>query len=457
MILLTLKLFYALLLPWMFGFAVISATKEAHKIPAGLKWGLAYGIGMGSLALWMFIFGVYNGTFRASTLSLPFLSIILAFLLGRCFKKSPFETGFKKAAQPQNSDVLTSPEKILSFIFWIYILYYITFVFWRSLHIPVFVWDGVATIAYKAKIFFYNKGLVPLRILPHPSYPLLVPLLKTWIALNLSQWDDQLIKFFFPFTFVAYLSVQYHFLKILTNKFWALLGTALLVSSNIFVFFATVSYRDFFLLYFNCTAIILLLLWNKERIAAYLFSAAFFSGITTFTKLEGSGYLFIHLTLLGILLIRDKTIPSREKLICGMKFLLPSGGILALFLTYKTLAQVPVTERIQFGFPWEHLDRIPAIFAKFGWNLFLTGNWNIIWLLLVFCLLQLKIKKASPETWSIIITLSLFFSLYFIIAWLTPNFIWLAGSKAYDALTRVILHFFPLSTILITLILHSKE
>jgi len=57
----------------------------------------------------------------------------------------------------------------------------------------------------------------------------------------------------------------------------------------------------------------------------------------------------------------------------------------------------------------------------------------------------------------LLITLGLYFSLYFIIAWLTPNFVWLGGDKAYDALTRVVLHFFPLSTILITLIFYSKK
>ncbi len=458
MILLTAKLLYALLLPWMFGVAVISSRKkESAQIPEGLKYSLAYGLGIGALTLWLFTAGIYQVPFRPLILSLPLLIVIVRFLLARAFK--PFHPGpeFKKETDSPAHEAITGPQKILSWIFWLYILYYVIFVFWRSLHIPVFVWDGVATIAYKAKIFFYHQGIVPLHTLPHPSYPLLTPLVETWIALNLSQWDDQLIKFFFPFTFIAYLSVHYHFLKTLTDKFWALFGTALLVSSNVFVFFATVSYRDFFLLYFNCSAVLLLLLWQRDKNAVYLFLAAFFSGITTFTKLEGTGYLCIHTTLLGLLLLRDISTPPREKLITGTKFLLVSGSIPFLFLTYKTLAHVPVSERMQFGFPWEHLDRIPAILGKFAWNLFLTGNWNLIWLLLVFCLFQLKKKKNPPETRMLLITLGLYFLLYFIIAWLTPNFIWLGGDKAYDALTRVVLHFFPLSTILITLILHSKK
>jgi hypothetical protein len=457
MILLTLKLFYALLLPCLFGFAVIEAMNGAREIPPGLKWSLAYGLGTGFLALWMFTSGIYGASFHPPLLSLPLLVVILRFLLARRVKRPSAAAGWAEPAPSREPWAMTSPQKMLSFLFCLYILYYVIFVFWRSLHIPVFVWDGVATIAYKAKIFFYHKGLVPLHILPPPSYPLLVPLLETWITLNISQWDDQLIKFFFPFTFIAYLGVHYSFLKILTHKFWALFGTALLVSSNAFVFFATVSYRDFFLLYFNCTAILLLLLWNKKRAPAYLLSAAFFSGITTFTKLEGTGYLFIHLALLGALLIRDTTIPTRGKFFLGAKFLIPSGAVPALFLVYKTLTGVPVSERIQFGFPWEHLDRIPSIVTQFGWNLFLTGNWNIIWLLLFLSLLQVNCKKASPETQALMITTGMFFFLYFTIAWLTPNFIWLAGSLAYDGLTRVILHFFPLSTILITLILHSKE
>ena len=457
MILITLKLTYALLLPWMFGLAVTSSLKGAHKIPAGLKWSIAYGWGTGFLAVWMLILGIYHAPFRMITISLPLLVVITRFLIGLRARRATLPAGETISGCAKGSGDTTHPQRILAVFLWIYILYYVVFVFWRSLSIPVFVWDGVATIAYKAKIFFYTNGLVPLRFLPHPSYPLLLPLLKTWVALSLSRWDDQFVKLFFPFTFIAYLSVQYSFLKTLTNKFWALFGTALLVSSHTFVFFATVSYREFFLLYYNCTAIILLLLWNREINTAYLFSAAFFSGITAFTKLEGSGYLLIHLALLMMLLIRNTTIPIREKTAYGIKYLLISGSIPALFLTFKALSQGPVAERLQFGLPWEHLDRLPAVFTKFGWNLFLTGNWNLVWLLLVLCLLPFRTKRISPEMEYIMMTLGMFFILYFSVAWLTPNFIWLAGSKAYDALTRVILHFYPLATILITLIFYSRD
>lgn len=455
MAVLILKLLFALLLPWIAGWAVISARKDTRDIPLLFKISLGYGLGMGFLSLWIFLLGVINVSFHVITISSPLFVLIILCISSALKntsppgKPSPFLTFF----QMKN---FSRPLMILSGLFCIYILYNIIFVFWRTLNIPLFVWDGYATIAYKAKVFYFNKGLIPLRHLPHSSYPLLLPLLETWISLTIGEWNDQLIKFFLPFTFVSYLCIHYYFLKTLTKNFWALFGTFLVVSSNFFVAFATVSYRDFFMLYYNCTTIFLLILWNKQRIDTYLVLAAILSGMTTFTKLEGSGYFFIHLFFLTVLLTRTQTYCFKEKITRWLTFFTPGASVWLTFTAFKVSTNVPTSGRFRIFFPWEYLDRLPDIFSKFSWNLFLTGNWSLIWIILVLCLSYLTKRQKPEDAMQIAGLLLVFFLLYFFLSWITPNYISFAGHDAIDVLPRVILHFFPLAPVLITLILFSE-
>jgi hypothetical protein len=449
--LLFIKLIHAVLLPFMSGFAILTFLDKDKTLTRPLALGLAYGIGTGLITLWMFLLGAGHIPFGVLTLSAPFY--LLCFLLFFTPTFRHYLTSIKNPLPPDEAALpLATWQKILYPVLVTYIFYYIVFVFWRALNIPVFVWDGIATISFKAKVFFFHQGLIPLNSLPHPSYPLHIPLLQTWVATNLGFWDDQLVKIFFPFTFVAYLSIHYSFLKKLTNSFWAMFGTALVVSSNFFVFFASVSYRDFFLLYYNCTTIMLLIPYNRQESNRLLSLAGFFSGMTTFTKLEGVGYFLIHVGIILLMIIK-KNAPVKIKAAQFLRFFLTGFTILALYAIYRIVTNVPSSGRFIILAPWEHLDRIPQILKTFSANLFLSGNWNILWFVLIWSLSRwLERPIRTPEGW-LGLTLLAFFSMYFLLGWLTPNFISLAGSEAIDVLPRVILHFFPLAPLLLTLLI----
>ncbi|HQO59167.1 MAG TPA: hypothetical protein PLT76_10695 [Candidatus Omnitrophota bacterium] len=129
MILLTAKLLYALLLPWMFGVAVISSMKESAQIPGGLKYSLAYGCGIGVLTLWLFIAGIYQVPFDPLILSLPLLIVIVRFLLARAFTPCHPGPESKEKTNSPAHEAMTGARKVLSWLFRLYILYYVIFVF----------------------------------------------------------------------------------------------------------------------------------------------------------------------------------------------------------------------------------------------------------------------------------------------------------------------------------------
>ncbi|MBN1870702.1 MAG: hypothetical protein JW847_09020 [Candidatus Omnitrophica bacterium] len=323
--------------------------------------------------------------------------------------------------------------------------------------IPVSSWDAVASVAFKAKIFYFEKIPPPLDLLPHKSYPLFTPFMESWVAFNLGQWDDVLIKIIFPCAFLSYLVIHYKFLSHFTNRSWGLLGSVMLLSSNLFIIHATDSYRDFFLMYYNCITIMLLLFFNKNQISAFLVLAGLFAGFATFTKLEGTAFLGIYLVLLAVILIQQNNSSGKEKLKNAAKFCIPGIGICAVFHIYKIWNHILKEgqgniDKTGLELTWQKFGLIPQIIAKFLQDLFLSGNWNIVWILAFLSLVQFTRKRKAFEAKIIFFSLLLFFGLYIAVAVLTTNYIWIAGVQSSTTLSRLILHFFPLSVLLIILL-----
>ena len=344
----------------------------------------------------------------------------------------------------------------------LYLAQNIFYVLWRSMTIPISTWDSVSTVAFKAKIFFFEKSPPFLGSLPHKTYPLFTPFLETWVVFNLGHWDDLLIKIIFPCAFLSYLTIHYKFLCHFTNRTWALLGCTILVSSNFFIYHATISYRDFLLMYFNCITIMLLLLWNNNKESPVLVLSALFAGFATFTKLEGTAFLLIYLILFSIINFSSRAFSLKEKLVNTARFTIPSFGILSAFHIYKIWHNVlkegsGIVDKTRLDFTWDKLGLIPEIFVNVSNNLLLTGNWNIIWFLAVLSLIHLKKKWKNAEVKLVLLSLVLFFGLYTSMAVFTINYVWIAGTKSFTTLSRLILHFFPLSVLLIILLNYPED
>ncbi|MGE0269148.1 MAG: hypothetical protein AB7S78_11920 [Candidatus Omnitrophota bacterium] len=338
-----------------------------------------------------------------------------------------------------------------------YILLNIFYVYWRALTFPVYCWDEISTIAFKAKVFFHEKSIPELNLLPHQSYPLLTPLVESWTAFNLGYWNDSLIKIIFPLIFSAYLCTHYYFLCLNTNRRWAIWGVALLLSSNFFLFHATIAYRDFILMYYTCSAIILLLFWRQTRCNSFLFLSSLFSGFATFTKLEGTAYMLIFLIIFLIIEVKNQTIKATRRIKNALIFTIPSLSLASLFHLYKIFHNAEKDglghiDKTHFEVSFDKASLTPQILSSFSENLFLSGNWNLLWgALLITLLLSLRRPKTF-ESNILLTSLFLFFGLHTCVAAFSSNFIWIAGELNTTTLSRLILHFFPLAVLAIILI-----
>ncbi len=444
-----LGLFLAVGIPLGLGYSVVIVLFQKRPLGILFSLALAYGLGMGLLTQWMLILGALKIPLGVATIGLPLISLTIGLsiaitVLGKNIKPLTLS----------RSNVTEQKWDVLSIILALYVLYCVVYIFWRSLSIPIADWDAIATIAFKAKVFFDERSLAHLKTLPYDSYPLHVSFLETWIAMNLSHWDDQLIKVIFPLTFLSYLSIQYYFLRIFVNRRWALLGNILLVGSNFFMYHATIGYRDFTLMYYNCVTIILLTLWNCQKEDAYLVMAGLFSGFTTFSKMEGMIYLLLHVIILIFILVKINPYSFLNSLRKLCKFGIPSFGIYFIYFFYKFFTKAHLVKQgTEISLSWDNLNRIPTIIYKFLENLFLTGNWNLIWVLFLLSIINPhKVKQRAAITIPLF-TLAIFGVSFFLFFLLTPYFEWISVPGKEDALlSRIILHCFPLSTILIILL-----
>ena len=449
----TIKLIASLILPISVGYMILTITFRKTPLNIPLRLSLGLGLGFGILSHWMLILGILNAPLNAWFIAMPLL-IILS--ITSCFylrqQKNTIDTSrptktvtTKKSLSPTAPITPFDPFCIIAVI---YITYIIVFVVWRSLNIPITDWDPVATSSFKAKIFFYDRSIHQLK-LPHASYPLHVPFLQAWTAICLGQWNDLLLKIIFPITLIAYTIIHYSYLKHLTNLKWALGGVCLLLSSGFLVHQSATAYRDVTMMYYNCTTILLILLWGRTKDMNILLLSSLFAGFTTFVKLEGTEYLGVYTMICLALLFNEKQTPTRDKISRLARFVIPSYSMCAFYYFCKFYFNVAGTEgRVAFIVSTSQLSRLAEILEAFKMALFMQGNWYLIWLILTVSLIYNipKIKK-DMEIKLILLSLTMFFTIYIIFLTFTSAVI-----HYPTTLSRVILHFFPLAPLLITLI-----
>ncbi|MDB4349596.1 hypothetical protein OAA99_01425 [Omnitrophica bacterium] len=463
------RLLISLALPTLAGYALLSFILRRNRPGPLASLALSFGLGLGILTHWMLLLDIVKVKYSVGTIGSPlvifsllvFLSILFTTKKKKDLNTSPVD---EQAAAKDASLPETHPAKnlmrVLYVLLGLYILYYLFYIFWRGLNIPINTWDALSSVAFKAKVFFYERSLFHLKDTPaHPSYPILIPLAQAWVALNLGAWSDQLVKIVFPVTTLCLVIIHNYFLTSYTNKRWALLGVTMLISSNLLIEHSTIAYRDLFLAFYAYTSVVLLLVWLDKKDDGFLILASLYAGFATFIKLEGLPYLLIYTALLLVILFIKKAESLKRNVIRFLKFTVPSFSICLFFNLYKNFGGFPVYRRKSYvDFTWDSLSRIPIILKKFWGDLFLSGNWNIVWFILVLSLvINLARIKKSLEVRLLLTVLIMFFGFYFSASLFTTEFIWISSEKSITTLSRLILHFFPLAPLLIVLLNYPEE
>ena len=455
------RLIISLFIPLGLGYVLLAALFRLKVPEVSVAAALSFGLGCGILTHWMLVLDFLHIRFSDKTINVPLMVFLL--LAGGVLLKSKgpwprLDPGRKILRGSTEKQLRFSARNLFAVLCVIYVVVTVSYVFWRALGIPIQSYDALVKISYKAKIFFFDRKIHLVRV-PHNFYPLHVPLLQTWAGFILGRWDECMTKIFFPFYFSSYLIVQYYFLKLIANKYQALLGTCLLISSNLFIFHATIAYMDFTLMYYNCVAILLMAVWYRSPgKSSWLVLAGFFSGIMTFVKTEGAVYLLIHFFLLLMLLKQLKEVALKEKVAFFMRFFIPGAGICAVFYLYMMthgIVQFWHDRRMIWSFNPSSLLRLPQIISAYLNDLLLTGNWSLLWFLFFFVIIYGGRKNCFYARW-FTLAIGLFFLVYTCLGLTTKSFAYIGGEYTEFGLSRLILHFFPLIIPVIILSYHKK-
>ena len=445
--LLNFKIGTAIVTPIAVGLSLIFLMFKQNRPNTPLSLALAYGLGLGILSQWMLLLAVTNINFHLSVIGLPIL--VTAFLVMYfVIRRNRFALDLIKKPVLNNKFGLD----IITILILTYIIFHMLYIFWTAFNIPVHVWDEIERVAFKAKFFSLDRSIKQLKYLPHPSYPLLVEFVITWITLNLQLWNDQIIKMIIPLFFLSYAVMHFSLLRNFTDTKWALGGVALLIASPLLIHHATIVYADLPLMFYNCGTIILLLLWNIKRADSYLIMASLFAGLASFTKVEGVFYFAIYFILLIIFLFDSKSYSLKTKVNKFLKFAIPCLSIFLFYFLYKIGTHTILVERTGYDFSFEKLNRVPVVFEAFARNLFLSGNWGVVWLLLILSLINLERIIKIKQIRLLLLCLLMYFGIHFAVFLMTPIYYWISNDKAYGVLARLILHFYPISTLLIILL-----
>jgi len=460
---LQMKIFISLFMPFLLGVSVTVYLYRKQAIPLYAIAAIGYGIGNGLLAQHMFLIGAFNLPLNKPLIIIPLFIISALFIFFYIKHKPNSQTPISNIHTCLKDFFKTSTRYHIFFaVFYCfaisYIIYIIIYLFWHALKVPIHAWDSIATIAFRAKILFHDKSFIHFQSPPHPYYPLHTPLLQTWISLNLGTWSEQLTKIIFPCTFLSFLTINYFFLKTLTTRTWALTGTFMICASPFLIRIAALATNDFTLIYYNCVAIMLIVLWSKSNRNEHIIAAGMFSGFATFVKLEALIYPVIHFSILLLALFLNKNSILKEKIKNIIRFILPCAIITLPFNIYKWIFSVHGSGRFCLTFPSEFWERILVISSKFAKNLFLMWHWNIIWTLFAICLTCTILgKKMSKEYKLLLAALSMFFCFGIVVGLFTPNYakIFLSRTGIQNDIPRMIAHFYPIVIWLIILSLSS--
>lgn len=440
---LTLNALTSILIPYLIGLSIFLLLKRTHTLPALMIHSLSYAIGIGAIAIWMFILGIFHIPFSTISIIIP---VIIILVLGR-LKRKRGTTPIKLKI-----DILNHHKKynIIFLLMALAILSQIIYVFFLSFYFPIYAWDAFATIAYKAKIFFYDAGIQHLPNTPHSGYPLLVPLLESWVAINLGAWDNGLIKIIFPFTYLAFLSLIYSFLRTHTSRNWSAFGCLIASMSIFFTFHATIAYTDFIMSFYVTAALILLLKLKDGRPSPDYFLAGLITGIGTFVKSEGLLYAGILGIIVIYLLIATKK-SWKDTIQKLFNFSLPVIFIGIGYKAYTIFLNLNFDFRFDVQIPEDWILRVFLTSASIFNNLFLSWNWNITWLMFLFILMKSAPIAKNLTVRLLSISIGLHFLILLTISSFTGSFIYIGGSGSNKVLSRLILHFFPQAVLFVIL------
>ena len=385
----------ALLLPLFAGWMVVESFSVSRKLYLFER--LAYGFLAGQVLLsWLFL--VMSLLFKTAS-PVVLGGLLLALGLGLWISNR------SKAQDPIVQRGQNHKPGYLAHTLLFLLILTLSVVFIKTIFVPITAYDGFAIYAPKSFAIFTHGAITPEMLeydLPHPDYPLLIPISEAWNAMVPGQWHEGAVKVIFPMflTAAAFIVAGYIGRRYSMAVGW---GAAILLVSTPQVFkMGHSAICDFPLGVFILAAVAILseLQWESHSgsvintsASSYLLPGLFLVGAGS-TKNEGLPLALIVLfvtVMFRLWVARGQGSPVRSRLLhSAWAWLILVAGLLPWWL-YKTvmgLGSEMINQRT-LSITWliDHLERIPFLFRYFyyemiysTWHSHHWGEWLIGWI-----------------------------------------------------------------------------
>ena len=376
-------LIVGLLVPWVLGIllqASIGDPGDRAGRPGELAWtaGVGWFVGSFLLTVWMRALSVAGIGFGILSVGGPLLlATVLVAAWARHRLAARWLPPLKAGGGLLGGSDLRGWHRAawLGLLAWLALRYALLLgeVAWR----PIYPWDAWTQWATKARVWFELRAMVPFAPLAEwlaapgtayidsaPHYPATVPLLQTWGAVLLGQWDDAHVNLPWWLTAVAFAWAVYGFLVHRGfDRLSALAGTWLVVSLPILnVHAALAGYADLAMATFFTLGALATLRWLDTRrrtdaaLALLLLAAC--------ATIKNPGKVWVLVMLPGLVV----GLAPRH----GVK--LVAAGLAATIAALAVLAQ---TEPTILGY---RLHLVYNLSARALFDAYFTyGNWHLLW------------------------------------------------------------------------------
>ncbi len=394
------------------------------------KFALSYALGFGFIGIQMFVLSVIGIAWNYGIILTPWVIFICYFFLKN---KNLLHSSAIKVKS------MTRIEKILASILIVLVL----FVGIESTIRPVQAWDGWDNWVFRANVFYLNSGIDHYYFAyTTDSYPLIIPLTTSLGYITLGEIDDKAILLFYYSFYVVLGILFYGTVRDLASRRTALLFTLLLLSSQNLIRHGgryEAGQADLIVGFYIFSGVIVLLDYLKLNSNRVLLLLAILLGIATQIKNDA-----IPFVLLSSVFVIYKILKERRYL--RLLYLIPIPLVMLGWELFKKFNNLHPNFLFRNGIEF-HVERFPVVvfslFKEFG-NI---QNWNIIWIVFLFCIVIYRKHLGS----TILVPIFLFFQLLFYV------FIFLLlpqdpVSQINAVSNKLLLHVVPLAAFTIAIV-----
>jgi len=380
--LLIVRVVLAYLIPTVLGFILLCALEGGRaRLRRAERWALSFALGSGLVGFFLFYMGITGIRFSLFTASIP----IWPFLVWGVFlwmRRRRTTVPSRPAEVPDRRAVRT---RIVIGVLSCIILWKI---FWIALDIatiPSYFDDSVSCWNYKAKVYFYGRGIMCDERDPDflggnlRHYPNGVPLFKTWVSLWAGEWKEWAVNGNTLGFFIGLGVVFYAQLRRRSGSAVAFMATYMLLSVPLLTFHAAFAYCDIVAGFYFSSGMLYLYRWIEQRDGFYGALSALLFAVGLSVK-EEMGALFVA-GALPVMIIALAAGKGGWRQLAGKTL-----GYLAIAILPSLpwiLVKAHYGLATGMGANFFRFEFHPEAFALLSSYFFDSGNYNILWALFV--------------------------------------------------------------------------